>query len=626
MTQKENGFNIGTYRPIYLWGGPGTIRMNRIKFMNQPVDEAAHHEVHTQTGAQRVVNSMYCNWVHLMYNWGFPPEVEQEDWRDFERAAEIYHQLGSKVFAYVQTSNCVYDGSFRDKNWYARDPHGKKVFYYSGRYMTCLNQPDWVEHLKGIIAGAIQRGADGIFFDNLWDGCMPVSLFNAWLGAAGCHCERCKESYRKAKGSGIPIQIDPEKPEIKRYLRWRADRLTELMTDLSNYVEELKPGAPVSANDYDVVMRDTYLVYGQDTRALARIKPITMIENFALPRWDAEPKPRLANNALTVRNARALIRKTAHLSVLSYDVGIGFDGVYPARRYQQGIGEAAACGASMTIKGTEYFHAGQHTVLVTEQFSTVHEAIGKYHRWLEANAGLFKDRENCAVIGLLHPGERLWLDWLHMAPVYLGAGQVLLAEGYPWKVVMPGGDLSGLEVLLVFDPTILEKIDIPAGLRVVLVPLLDGWRKTGRSMVERYQIIRDVVSKGAHSLMDAYFSKRIARQVIEGIGLHRLITQTALFYLPDTIAKISLLDALGLKRLLPRVKAEQPVLIEIWRKEGEFQIHLLNYASSPQTARVLFDSPIIAREISPDFDEKRFVSGKAVDVKLDVYTVLIATE
>jgi len=594
--------------------------------MNQPVDEAAHHEAHSQIGAQQVLQVMYCNWVHLMYDWGFPPEIEQEDWQDFERATEIYHQLGSKIFAYVQTSNCVYDGSFRDKDWYARDPHGRKVYYYSGRYMTCLYHPQWKAHLKAVIEGAIQRGADGIFFDNLWDGCMPVSLFNAWLGAAGCHCEQCKEEYLKINGATIPTQVDPDNPESKDYLRWRADRLTALIADLSAYIEELKPGAPVSVNDYDIVMRATFLIYGQDTQALAKIKPITMIENFALPRWDSKPKPRLANNALTVRNARALIGEKAHLSVLSYDVGIGFDEVYPPRRYQQGIGEAAACGASMTIKGTEYFQEGQHTVLVPKQYGEVQEAIGKYNRWLEVNTGLFQQRKNSAVVGLLHPGERLSLDWLHMAPIYLGAGQVLLYEGYPWQTIMPGDDLAGLEVLLVFDPLALDRMTVPAGIRVVIVPLLDGWRKSNRSMVERNRIMKVAVSKAAHSLMNAYFSNKMARQAIEGVGLHRLITQTALFYLPETNAQASLLEALGPKALFPQVKAEQPVLIETWQRGRKYQVHLVNYASTPQTAHVLFDYPVSARAISPDFNGERAVSGRAADVEVDVYTVLLAVK
>jgi hypothetical protein len=77
--QYPSEFAIGPYRPIYLWAGPGTIRMNRLKFPSAGVDATVHHEAHTPLGADGVVNGMRGNWVHLTYNWGFPPEIEQED-------------------------------------------------------------------------------------------------------------------------------------------------------------------------------------------------------------------------------------------------------------------------------------------------------------------------------------------------------------------------------------------------------------------------------------------------------------------------------------------------------------------------------------------------------------------
>jgi len=93
--------------------------MNKVKFMDYPVDEAAHLEVHEENVAELVVDKIHSNWVHLMYDWGFPPEIEDEDWEDFKKGAEAYHKAGSPVFAYIQTSNCVYQGSFKKKNWYA---------------------------------------------------------------------------------------------------------------------------------------------------------------------------------------------------------------------------------------------------------------------------------------------------------------------------------------------------------------------------------------------------------------------------------------------------------------------------------------------------------------------------
>lgn len=633
MARQRPEFKIGAYRPIYLWGGPGTIRMNRLKFMNQPVDEAAHHEAHRTPGAKRVLEDLYCNWVHLMYNWGFPPEVEVEDWDDFERAAAVYHQLGSKVFAYIQTSNCVYDGSFKSKDWYARDHRGKKVFYYSGRYMVCLNNPEWKGHLRDIVRGAIERGADGIFFDNLWHGEMPVSLFGAWLGAAGCHCGGCQRAYFEAGGERIPRTIEPESRNFRRYLRWRANQVTRLVTELTAYARELQPGTPVSANDYDIGMRATYLVYGQDPTALAHIdgKRVTMVENFALPKWDEEPSPRLANNALTIRNVRALIRGAqvrngeesgVHLSVLSYDVGIGFDPLYTPRRYQQGICEAAACGASMTIKGTEYFHDGQHTTITPNAFGTIRTAIGKYNRWLKENSSLYTNRKNAAPVGLLYPGEELWVNWQRLAPLFLGAGQTLLRAGIPWRVVNPGDSLDGLCVLLVFNADELEQVTVPQGCHTISVTDLAGWALPPQTLVARNAALRAVVGAFGHFLMNAYFGNKFARNLFDSVGLPKLITQSSLFRMPSKSKQDCLLAALP-EKIYPRVHSQAPVLIETWKLGDILQIHLVNYGNSAQQVQVEFDREVLLTDLSPEGSDGNSYQGQRIDLQIDLYRILI---
>jgi len=93
-------FDIGVHRPVYLWAGPGTVRMNRLKFMGAPVDEAVHADAHTPVAVRRMSEEAAFSWAYLMYDWGFPPEVEQEDWLEFRRAAEVYHRAGMQVFGY----------------------------------------------------------------------------------------------------------------------------------------------------------------------------------------------------------------------------------------------------------------------------------------------------------------------------------------------------------------------------------------------------------------------------------------------------------------------------------------------------------------------------------------------
>ncbi len=616
-------FRIGSYRPIYLWGGPGTIRMNKVKFMGYPVDEDIHQAVHTAPAADLVLNKLYANWVHLMYDWGFPPEVEAEDWEDFRKAAEVYHQAGTPVFAYIQTSNCVYSGSFVEKDWYAKNARGRKVYYYSGRYMTDWTHPDWIQHLKDLVKGAIERGADGIFFDNLWYGEEPNSLMGAWLGGAGCHCNRCQSLYRQETGKSIPRKILPGRPEVAEYLRWRSQKVTLTMQALAEYIHSLKPGAPISANDYDVTMRNSQLIYGIDVEALAKIQDVIMVENFALPRWDTAPKPRLANNALTIRNTRAFVRNNAHLSVLSYDVGIGFDPVYPPRRHQQGIAEAAACGASMTIKGTEYNDGRCMTLLTDPAYDEQQKAIGNYHRWLEEHKDLYQGRSNAAQAALLHPGEDLWRHWQELAPIYHGAGQILTRWGIPWRVVREGDPLDGVAYLLTFGK---EKYGVSTGKTTLIhVPDLPGWHWQKPSAAAKGGLLHALVESSGLFLLNAYHGSKLARRLMDGLNMAKLVTQTTLFNLPGSEMAQTLLEQIP-GNLLPRIldaHAHTPVLFEIWQTEQGHQVHLMNYAAEPQTVAIQFGTSVNVRTISPDTQEEKILEGDTLSLKVDIYTILI---
>lgn len=618
----KDQFAIGKYRPIYLWAGPGTIRMNKVKFMDYPVDEAVHHQAHTSAAAKLVVQEMYANWVHLTYDWGFPPEVEIEDWEDFKKAADAYHQAGSPVFAYIQTSNCVYAGSFRDKNWYAINRKGKKIYYYSGRYMVDWTHPAWIQHLKDMVKGAIERGADGIFFDNPWYGEQPNGLMGAWLGGAGCYCERCQARYQGETGERIPEKILPGQEKVAKYLRWRANQVTQTFQLLADYSRSVKPDAPISVNDYDVTMRNSYLIFGVDVAALARVQDVVMVENFALPDWQVEPKARLLNNALTIRNTREFVAQQAHLNVLSYDVGIGFDPVYPPRRHQQGIGEAAACGASMTIKGTEYNDGERMTLLTDPRYQAQHKAIGHYHHWLEKHQEIFQHRKNLAPIGLLHPEEDLWRHWMEMAAVYYNAGQVLTRAGLPWRVLRENGDLGEVSSLLTFTPTQRAYPSQAEALKQIHVLDIPGWAWRKMSPVARGGLWHTVVEGLGLFLLHSYHGSKFARRLMDRLNLAKLVTQTPLFNLPDKERIRALLAALP-EEIYPRVQADQPVLIEIWEKEGKRQVHLLNYAEEPQKIILHFKEPVSAQVLSPDTKDILALQGRQLRLLLDIYSVLL---
>ena len=615
----DNSLLPGRHRPIYLWAGPGTSRMNRLKFMGAPNDDEVHLEAHTARGARRVAAEAGFNWAYLMYDWGFPPEVEQADWQSFREAVAVYHAAGVRVFGYVQASNYVVSGSFARKDWYAHDPHGRPFYYYTGRYMSCWLHPEWQQHLESMVTGVVDAGADGVFFDNPWMGCQPFLLGDAWLGPAGCYCARCREAYRLAAGQEIPTLLSPGQAATDKYLRWRAHIVTTTLSSLAALARRLRPEVLVSANDYDAVMRPSYLIYGIDLAGLARVQDTLMIEDFALPRWENGPErtaPLLINNVLTLHTARALAQGRP-VCTDPYDHGIGFDGLYPPRRFQQGMAEAAACGAPMVVKGTEFVEGGTFTLLTAEMFAPQRQAIGQYHRWLAEHSGLYVGRENAAAIGLLEPGEALWQDWPGLAPLYFGVGQALLAAGLPWRVIAQADQLSGLQTLLTFGPA---PFPLPGNLKTVDVPQLGGWARLPPSYLARHDLLRRLFSTAVTELYRAYFRFRWARWLLERLGLVRLLLESPHFRLPPSSAQQALLAAIG-TATSPRVRAQTPVLIEHWRQGPHEQVHLVNYAAAPQPVVVEFGRTVRGRVLSPDQPETAF-EATLLNFALDVLAVV----
>ena len=601
------------------------MRMNRLKFMHAPVDEAVHIAAHASAGAAAVVKEAACNWAYLMYDWGFPPEVEREDWASFIQAVQVYHAFGARVFAYIQTSNCVFSGSFAHKEWYAEDPGGKKIHYYTGRYMTCWESPEWVEHLGGLVSRALESGADGIFFDNPWHAARPEFFFGAWLGPAGCFCPRCRARYRADTGAEIPKEIDAESDAGNQYLAWRAGRVTTRLAELAALARGIKPDVVISANDFDAVMRPSFITYGIDLAALAKVQDVMMIEDYGLPKWTDRPRPRLANNAVTLRTARALCPDVP-LSVDPYDRGIGFDHVFPARRYLQSVAEASACQASAVIKATEFIDSiGRFTLLTDVAYTGIRTEIGRYHRWMSARSEILEpdgSSENLSPVGLLYP-SRLQRNWPRLARLFFGCGQTLLAAGIPWRVVMSGHSLQHLKTLLVFDLADLHNMEIPEGLKTIEVSFLTGWKnEILDSPLRRSKPLRRFIAWTIGTLYHAYFASKTTRSVMDRLGVMRLFTGSPYYYLPKAEPRAALLGALP-SDLFPRVQSEAPVLVESWEHKGQKQIRLVNYASQPQAIKIIFSETVSVRHLSPDQLFDTHLSGQEISLDLDIYSILI---
>jgi hypothetical protein len=362
------------------------------------------------------------------------------------------------------------------------------------------------------------------------------------------------------------------------------------------------------------------LVFGIDLAGLADVQDIVMIEDYGLVRWgrdEVSGEEVLLNNALTIRTARALVGDTP-ISVDPYDRGIGFDGVYSPRRFVQGIAEAAACGAHMVVKGTEFVEDGEFTLLTAERFGLQRQAIGSMHRWIMENAKLFSGRVNKASIGLLHPGDALWQRWDQLAPLFFGCAQTLLAAGTPWRVVSEADDRTGLELLVCFD-SVRDRGDISSGLRVLDVTDLPCWELPPESLLARNRWLRDFIAGWLGWGFQGYFRWNWMRRLVDGLNLVNRFWQTGMYRLPVDTQRRTLLEAVG-QTAGPVVDAEMPVLVEWWQRGELDQLALVNYGADRQPAGITYPERVHGRVISPgssyDF------TGDSLHLELDVLALV----
>jgi len=194
-------------------------------------------------------------------------------------------------------------------------------------------------------------------------------------------------------------------------------------------------------------------------------------------------------------------------------------------------------------------------------------------------------------------------------------------------VVTGEDDWAGLEVLLYLGQVPSRAASVP-GLRTVAVDDLPGWAPPAPSFLARHATIRGLASRGIGWSFQAYFRWRPVRRLVDGLGLVHFFWQTPFFRLPPVAAREALLQAMG-DRPCPNVRAAAPVLAEVWRQGGGWQLHLVNYATEPQAVRVEFGRAVQGQVLSPDGPARQGEPGSGsefqgadLDLVLDVYTVL----
>ena len=214
-------FQLGKYRPLNLWGGAGTKRLFNLIFPQLKIDYKMLDLAYSIEGAEQVA-AMGFNWVILAFSWAFPPEIENGDYELFRSAVRFYHQHDIRVFGMLQVSNCVYQGSYQQKDWYALDPDANRILHSIGRYYTSIHHPEWQAEVRTRIRELVDTGVDGIYFDSPSMGGVGYEWGGMPFGAIGSYDEYTRVAYERAfKIPELPQVVNPKNSITKQYLQWR---------------------------------------------------------------------------------------------------------------------------------------------------------------------------------------------------------------------------------------------------------------------------------------------------------------------------------------------------------------------------------------------------------------------
>jgi hypothetical protein len=592
-------FSLGNFRPLYLWGGKATVRMLRLKFMGANVDEKAHEFVHALEGAERVAE-MDFNWVFLAYNWGFPPEIEEQDWADFESALNHYHKYNLKVFGYIQASNCVFAGTYQQKDWYALDYYGHKIPFYTGRYFTSLAHAGWLAEVRERVRKLAKLGADGIFFDNPWQGGIGITVANMPLGFIGSYDPHSRKAYAEDYGGAeIPLVWDVTHPETQQYIRWRGQLAVKALRDWSQTARDINPQVVICANNFDAVVHNTYVDMGMDLAGLSTVQDVLMVENFSLPRIQEDQA--VVANAITIGASQTVSQK-APITTNPLVNGIGFDRMFHPRQFSRMIAEGIAANAPTIVRGTTYLHRGEYTLLLHRRYEKQRATLASMNHWLEKHQGWINQRQPIAPLAVYYPYSALHWHWQSIAPVFFALCQTLILKGYPLRIVGEVDDWAEVKTLLL-PPGDVPDLDehlaqfIQGGGQVIPVgtarssiskdTIWANWQPI-RHHVPNWRWLRKRINHGAILSWRAYHEFRFVRWLAETLKFHLQTTQSPLYFVPPAKYQDELIGAIQHVNLPRITEHEQPLLLTGWREpDGTQQWHLLNYADAPQ--RITFD-------------------------------------
>lgn len=355
---------------FYCWAGPAIPRMTKIKYFDPQIDLVSVMGSYEIDYLKKVKQKFGVTDFWAMYSWGFNDKTESEDREFLVSKINNFKQVGMKLHAYIQGPNIITE-EFPGVDWYALDEKGRKLTYYKGRKVVCINNPGFREYLIKKVRKALEYDFDGIFIDNIQMGQfgLPYSEKNPYV-FAGCSCKHCQSKFESKYNNSIPLDFEKDEKLTQTYLDFRADCVIALLTEISKIIH--KSGKEFGTNSFDPKF-DTKYVYATDMKRLSKIQDYILFENYSLPR--AGHNNQYVNDFIHSNDIQVPV------FIVSYKKGIGIDSEYSQNDFDNIYSEANNSNFYPCLKGSEYVTKGVwHNLRVENYELPIVDKSGKWNR------------------------------------------------------------------------------------------------------------------------------------------------------------------------------------------------------------------------------------------------------
>jgi hypothetical protein len=140
-------------------------------------------------------------------------------------------------------------------DWAFRNVRGE-IVNYNGDVHVCPNGPYQQEYMFHIIADMFSRlPFDGIFYN--MGGFQTKDYSYNYHGL--CHCENCRQKFRKRFGLELPVQEDLNDPVYQKYRVFADESLEDLNKRLTGHVRAISADIAIDGEDFRRMESNTEL-------------------------------------------------------------------------------------------------------------------------------------------------------------------------------------------------------------------------------------------------------------------------------------------------------------------------------------------------------------------------------